>query len=227
MEIIERRGWPVTVHPLPPLLHNQPHLIADEVRALAEKLQAEGRRVVVGYADCGTYGALDDVCHDLGLATPPRPPLLRRLRRRRPGGQVLRGPARHLSTDGLPGPLLQPHGDPELGLDRHPDLRDTYFGTYTRVVWLAQDRDRRARGPGRASSGLHRPPPDRRRDRQPAASKKHWPARWLRKAPHTLVEEGALAPVSKPQSRSTQPDRVSPPAAATSPAATPRSQRRR
>jgi hypothetical protein len=28
----------------------------------------------------------------------------------------------------------------ELGLDRHPDLRDTYFGAYTRMVWLAQDR---------------------------------------------------------------------------------------
>jgi len=27
-----------------------------------------------------------------------------------------------------------------LGLDRHPDLRDAYFGNYTRVVWLAQRR---------------------------------------------------------------------------------------
>jgi hypothetical protein len=26
----------------------------------------------------------------------------------------------------------------ELGLDRHPELRDAYFGHYTRVVWLAQ-----------------------------------------------------------------------------------------
>ena len=26
----------------------------------------------------------------------------------------------------------------ELGLDRYPDLRDSYFGNYTRVVWLAQ-----------------------------------------------------------------------------------------
>ena len=25
-----------------------------------------------------------------------------------------------------------------LGLDRYPDLRDAYFGHYTRVVWLAQ-----------------------------------------------------------------------------------------
>jgi hypothetical protein len=26
----------------------------------------------------------------------------------------------------------------ELGLDRHPELRDDYFGHYTRVMWLAQ-----------------------------------------------------------------------------------------
>jgi hypothetical protein len=26
----------------------------------------------------------------------------------------------------------------ELGLDRHPELRDDYFGHYRRVVWLAQ-----------------------------------------------------------------------------------------
>ena len=29
----------------------------------------------------------------------------------------------------------------ELGLDRYPELRDTYFGHYTRVVWLAQEPD--------------------------------------------------------------------------------------
>ena len=26
----------------------------------------------------------------------------------------------------------------ELGLDRHPELRDEYFRNYTRVLWLAQ-----------------------------------------------------------------------------------------
>ena len=30
--------------------------------------------------------------------------------------------------------------------DRWPDLRDTYFGQYTRVVWLAQEPDDELRG---------------------------------------------------------------------------------
>ena len=29
----------------------------------------------------------------------------------------------------------------ELGLDRHPELRDDYFRHYTRAVWLAQEPD--------------------------------------------------------------------------------------
>jgi hypothetical protein len=138
MEIIERRGWPVTVHPLPPLLHNQPHLIAGEVRDLALRLQAQGRRVVVGYADCGTYGALDDVCRDLGL-------------QRLPGlhcYDVYAGasrveqffedqPGTYLLTDFLARSFHRTVIR-ELGLDRHPELRDAYFGQYTRVVWLAQ-----------------------------------------------------------------------------------------
>ena len=65
--VIERRGLPVDVHPLPPLLHNQPHLIASEVEALATKLRPSYDVVAVGYADCGTYGALDEVCERLGL----------------------------------------------------------------------------------------------------------------------------------------------------------------
>src|SRR6476619_1545470 len=64
--VVERRGWPVDVHPLPPLLHNQPQLIAGEVRNLALELLASYGSVAVGYADCGTYGALDTVCDDLG-----------------------------------------------------------------------------------------------------------------------------------------------------------------
>src|SRR4051794_26292891 len=60
--VVEQHGWPVDVHPLPPLLHNQPHLIAGEVERLAQTLAPSYDSVVVGYADCGTYGSLDDVC---------------------------------------------------------------------------------------------------------------------------------------------------------------------
>ncbi|MGH8861871.1 MAG: DUF1638 domain-containing protein [Jatrophihabitantaceae bacterium] len=136
--VIAARGWPVDVHPLPPLLHNHPTLIADQVAALAESLRASYATVAVGYADCGTYGALDAVCERLGL--------------RRLAGlhcyDVFAGatrvqelfdaePGTYVLTDFLvrsfARTVLQ-----ELGLDRHPELREDYFGHYRRVVWLAQ-----------------------------------------------------------------------------------------
>ena len=140
-DLVARHEWPVAVHPLPPLLHNQPHLIADEVRALATSLQVAGHRVVVGYADCGTYGALDEVCRDLGLERLPGlhcydvfagPDRLATFFEKEPGTYLL--------TDFLVRSFARTVVR-ELGLDRYPELRDDYFKAYTRVVWLAQQPD--------------------------------------------------------------------------------------
>jgi hypothetical protein len=139
--VIARRGWPVDVHPLPPLLHNQPQLIAGRVEALATELVRSYAAVAIGYADCGTYGALDELCDRMGVqrleglhcydvyggAT-----RMQRFFDEQPGTYVL--------TDFL---VRSFHRTVirELGLDRYPDLRDAYFGGYTRVVWLAQEPD--------------------------------------------------------------------------------------
>src|SRR5580692_749974 len=66
-EIAARRRWPVQVHALPASLHNRPERIAPAVADLARDLLARGLPVAIGYADCGSYGALDDVCAALGL----------------------------------------------------------------------------------------------------------------------------------------------------------------
>ena len=140
-QVVARNGWPVDVHPLPPLLHNRPHLIADEVRRLATALSGDYAGVAVGYADCGTYGALDAVCEELGL-------------RRLPGlhcydlydgeetlaARLEAEPGTYLLTDFLVRSFERTVVR-ELGLDRWPELRDDYFAHYTRVVWLAQEPD--------------------------------------------------------------------------------------
>jgi hypothetical protein len=138
-QIVADEGWPVDVHPLPPLLHNQPRLIAGQVEARARELRAQYRGVAVGYADCGTYRALDEVCERLGLSRLPGlhcydvyagADRMRAFFDEQPGTYVL--------TDFLVRSFARTVLR-ELGLDRHPDLRDAYFGHYTRVVWLAQD----------------------------------------------------------------------------------------
>jgi len=140
-EVVSRRDWPVAVHALPALLHNRPAGIAASVERLAVAALARGLPVAVGYADCGTYGALDEVCTRLGL-------------RRLPGlhcYDLLAGPSvvaslfsaepgTYLLTDFLVRTFRRSvMGD--LGLDRYPELWPDYFGHYRRLVWLAQSRD--------------------------------------------------------------------------------------
>jgi Protein of unknown function (DUF1638) len=131
--IADRRGWPVDVHPLPATLHNRPERIPAAVEAELRRLRERYDEVVVAYADCGTYGALDELgvrrlagdhCYDVldrdavraALAEEPGTYLLTDFLARSFEHTVVRG----------------------LGLDRHPELRDAYFSNYTRVLWLAE-----------------------------------------------------------------------------------------
>jgi hypothetical protein len=138
-EIVARRGWPAAVRPLPAVLHNRPQKIIKEAeRALVSALDS-GRTVALAYADCGTYGALDELCARYGV-------------RRLPGlhcydvfagaSQVAAMFAAEPGTYVLTDFLLRSFDRSvlaELGLDRHPELWGDYFGHYRRLVWLAQE----------------------------------------------------------------------------------------
>ena len=143
--VVASHGWPVDVHPLPPLLHNRPDRIAGQVDRLAEELAGRYDRVAVGYADCGTYGALDEVCERRGLSRLAGlhcydvfggADRLRAMFEAEPGTYVL--------TDFLVRSFARTVVA-ELGLDRYPELRDDYFAHYTRMVWLAQQPDEELR----------------------------------------------------------------------------------
>jgi Protein of unknown function (DUF1638) len=137
-EIAKRRGWELAVHSLPAGLHNSPREIAPAAEQLAAPLKAAGAQVVLAYADCGSYGALDELCQRLGLA-------------RLPGlhcYDILAGPDRikaEFATE--PGTYLLTDFLVEsfahsvlasLGLDRYPELWTDYFGHYRRLIWLTQ-----------------------------------------------------------------------------------------
>ena len=137
--IAGRNRWPVTVHPLPAGLHNRPERIAPAAEALAQRLLADGQRVVLGYADCGSYGALDDVCARLGLAR------LRGLHcydvlggASRVRALLAREPGTYLLTDYLVQSFDRTVAA-GLGLDARPELWPDYFGHYRRLVWLASE----------------------------------------------------------------------------------------
>jgi hypothetical protein len=138
-EIVARRGWPAAVTSLPAVLHNRPQKIIESAERAVVSALASGRTVALAYADCGTYGALDELCARYGV-------------RRLPGlhcYDVFGGADRIAAMfDAEPGTyvltdfLLRSFDRSvlaELGLDRYPELWDDYFGHYTRLVWLAQE----------------------------------------------------------------------------------------
>jgi Protein of unknown function (DUF1638) len=131
--IAGRRGWEVDVHPVPALLHNHPERIAPAVAHSLGVLRGRYERVVLAYGDCGTYGAVDELglerlrgehCYDVFAR-----PEVRAALEEEPGTYFL--------TDFL-ARTFEHTVVRELGLDRHPELRDEYFRHYTRVMWLAQ-----------------------------------------------------------------------------------------
>jgi hypothetical protein len=125
---------------LPAKFHNRPERIVPALRVLLDEHDPHGdREVLIGYADCGTGGALDALLRER--------PNLRRL------------PGDHCYEFFAGSELFAALADAELGtfyltdflakhfdalvweglkLDRHPELLSAYFGNYTRLVLLSQ-----------------------------------------------------------------------------------------
>ena len=126
---------------LPAILHNHPERICEAVAEAVAKNKSRYETINVVYADCGTGGQLFDLCKKLGV-------------------EPVQGPHCYSFYEGNDG-FLSRAGDEftafyltdflvrqfdafvwkPLGLDRHPDLRDMYFGNYEKLVYQAQTDD--------------------------------------------------------------------------------------
>jgi hypothetical protein len=135
--IAARRGWEVDVHPLPPALHNRPEKIAPAVRRRLTALASRYDRLAVAYADCGSYGALDAVCAELGVERLAGDHCYDVFARAEVREAMAEEPGTYFLTDFL-ARAFDRVVVRELGLDRYPELRDDYFRGYRRVLWLAQ-----------------------------------------------------------------------------------------
>jgi hypothetical protein len=135
--IATRRGWPVDVHPLDAILHNRPTQIAPAVAELLEQLRPRYRALAVAYGDCGTHGALDEVVSAAGVARLAGENCYEIFSREEVREALAEEPGTYFLTDFL-ARSFEHTVIRQLGLDRHPQLRDDYFRHYRRVVWLAQ-----------------------------------------------------------------------------------------
>jgi hypothetical protein len=127
---------------LPAQLHIYPEKIPDAVRAAIGKARAAGfERIVVGYADCGTGGLLDKVCAEESVERIAGPHCYSFYW----GNDAFAARTEDdidafFLTDFLARQFESFVIEP-LGLDRHPELRDAYFGNYRRLIYLAQTDD--------------------------------------------------------------------------------------
>ena len=126
---------------LPANLHLYPDKITPAVEAAVAQYRQNYTEIFVVYADCGTGGQLQQKCKDLGV-------------------QMVEGPHCYSFFEG--NATFAAHADTEftafyltdflvrqfdafvwrpLGLGPHPELRDMYFGNYTKLVYQAQTND--------------------------------------------------------------------------------------
>jgi hypothetical protein len=153
LAVVKLNGWTnVTVRCLPAKLHSRPELIAPAVDAKLNELRGRYERVFIGYADCGTGGALDRVLERHGVERLPGDHCYGFLTGNAAWEDLHDAePATFYLTD-----FLARHFDAivirGLGLDRHPGLLEQYFGNYRRVLYLAQTDDEDLRRRARAAA---------------------------------------------------------------------------
>ncbi len=147
-------GWDhLAVRCLPAELHNRPERITAAVRDQIHSNRSRYDHLLVAYGDCGTGGELDRMLESEGVARIPGAhcyeffaggPQFAELAAEEPGTFYL--------TD-----FLARHFDrlvwAGLGLDRHPELLDSYFGNYSRLLYLSQRHDPRLLDMARRAAG--------------------------------------------------------------------------
>lgn len=139
LDLKERNGWEhMALTCLPAILHVYPERITQAVEDAVAKHRDDYDKIFVVYADCGTGGLLQQACERLGV-------------------EMVQGPHCYSFFEG--NQAFAERGDDEttafyltdflarqfdafvwkpLGLDRHPELREMYFGNYTKLIYQAQ-----------------------------------------------------------------------------------------
>ncbi len=140
LDITARNGLDhMTVECLPAILHNTPDAITPAIKKRLDRAAGQYDHTFIAYGDCGTGGHLDALIDEYGVE-------------RLPGAhcyEFFTGSDLFavMSEDQL-GTLwltdyLTRHFDrfmwSGLGMDKHPELVEMYFGNYTRVAYISQN----------------------------------------------------------------------------------------
>jgi len=132
-------GWDhLDLQCLPAKLHLWPDRITPAVEAAVEAARDDYDSIFVVYADCGTGGMLKAACDRMGVEMVEGPHCYAFFE----GNAAFAARAETEFTAFYLTDFLVRQFDAfvwrPMGLDRHPELRDLYFGNYTKLVYQAQ-----------------------------------------------------------------------------------------
>jgi len=140
LELIRLNHWQhMDLQCLPAILHNSPEKITPAVRDNVSAKRSDYETIFVVYADCGTGGLLKAACDELGVEMIEGPHCYSFFEGNEAFAKKEEATAFYL-TDFLARQFDAFVWKP-LGLDRHPELRDMYFGNYEKLVYQAQTDD--------------------------------------------------------------------------------------
>jgi hypothetical protein len=136
----DANGWThLDLTCLPAIYHNHPEKIVTAVRDTVAAHRAAYTQIYVAYGDCGTGGQLQAACAEMRVEMIAGPHCY----------SFFEGNAAFDARDEITAFYLTDFLVRQfdafvwkpLGLDRHPELRDMYFGHYERLVYQAQTDD--------------------------------------------------------------------------------------
>jgi len=140
LDLKAANGWThLDLTCLPANLHLWPDRIPAAVEAAVLKHRAEYDGIFVVYADCGTGGLLQAKCAELGVEMVAGPHCYSFFE-----GNVAFADREEFTAFYLTDFLVRQFDAfvwKPMGLDRHPELRDMYFGNYEKLVYQAQTND--------------------------------------------------------------------------------------
>ncbi len=142
LDLKRLNGWDhLDLTCLPAKYHLYPERITDAVRGSVAKHRDDYAQIFVVYADCGTGGHLQAACAELGVEMIAGPHCYSFFEGNERFAKLAED---EISTFYLTDFLVRQFEAfilKPMGLDRHPELRDMYFGNYTKLVYQAQTDD--------------------------------------------------------------------------------------
>jgi len=142
VDLVETNAWSgFAIQCLPAKWHNTPQFIVPALRDKIVENRDRYQKIFVLYGDCGTGGLLDAMLLEEGVERISGPHCYSFFS----GNQVFANGTEQDMTSFFLTDYLSRHFDKliwqGLALDKHPELRDDYFGNYKKLVYLAQTKD--------------------------------------------------------------------------------------